>query len=234
VIGAVVIGIVVSVLVLLTVFLKAISPRRNTRRVKTLLSAAAGGDAELLQRTLDKGISIDQSDPQGNTALHHAFYTGQEQAIARLREFGADENLRNNEGLTPPEMADIAEIERLLRLGVFFLTERGAWRNEKRGRAIYDQLTGFRPRVFNPALVRVVLQNKDRRRLLMLAIKIGKHGSEDELAEVLHGFGDQSMAEDYLNAGSPALRETAAKWARLRGLLISYRGGHTHVTWGRF
>ncbi|GAA2440470.1 hypothetical protein GCM10010191_65340 [Actinomadura vinacea] len=199
-----------------------------------LLSAAAAGDAGRLRRSLARGVPIDRSDPRGDTALHRAFYAGRLEAVANLRAFGADENLRNKEGLTPPEMARVAEAEELLREGVRCLAADGAWRAEERARPLYDRLVRQPPRILNPALARLARRDGECRALPILAIKVGARGSESGLVAMLDGFGDRSMAVAYLNSGSPVLREAAERWAGRNGYRVYHRAGRAGVLWGRF
>ncbi|WP_460531645.1 hypothetical protein [Flindersiella endophytica] len=204
----------------------------RTRRYGRLHEAA--GSVELLRQVIDSGTPVDQTDKQGNTVLHYAYYTGREAAIDNLRAFGADDNLRNNEGLTPPEMADVAATERLLAECAEYLAAHGTWRDPAAARPIYDRLQEHAPRIFNPALVRLMQRYGRRRRLLVLAIKIGMPGSEERLEQVLFAYGDQHMAVDYLNAGSAALRRSAEIWARRNGYQVYYRQGRAGVGWGTF
>ncbi|WP_158886867.1 ankyrin repeat domain-containing protein [Amycolatopsis anabasis] len=232
-----VIGIVVvcaGVLVLIAVAVKAHRRKVTARRVNAIYQAAVAGDRDQLLRWMNQGLSFDLQDRQGNTALHFAHYRGRQDAIDALVAFGADDNLRNHEGLSPVEMGQVAAIEDQLSEGARCLGAGGHWQDAERGRAIYTQLRQRKPRVYNPALVRCVLANPNRRTLLHLAIKLGIRGSEEKLAEVLHGYGTKDMAVDYLNAGSAALREAAEKWARRNNYRIHHLSGHTSVSWGRF
>jgi Ankyrin repeats (3 copies) len=205
----------------------------RARRVKSLYAAAASGDADHLRRLLD-GEEIDLRNREGNTALHLAYYEGAEEAVAKLIAFGADKHLRNQEGLTPPQMAEVAKIEGLLRQGAAYLSRGGGWLDEQRGHALYKRLRSARPRLYNPALVRVVLDHGDTRRMLHLAIKLGIEGSEEHLGVMLRGYGTREMATDFLNSGSPTLSRAAEKWAAAHNYRILRRGGRTTVTWGRF
>jgi hypothetical protein len=202
------------------------------RRVEELLSAAVAGDRAAMER-LGAGATA-LVDRDGNTALHLAYYRAEQDAIAALVAFGADDNLRNKEGLSAAQLGEVGVIEQLLGDGVACLTAAGGWLDPERGRRLYDQLVGRRPKVFNPALVRRAVAGRDGPRLLYLAIKVGVRGSEQKLAEVLHGYGTKEMAEDYLNCGSPALRAAAELWARRRRYRIYYTGGEHPVSWGRF
>ena len=148
--------------------------------------------------------------------------------------FGADEHLRNKEHLLPAEMSEVATIEGLLTDGAGCLDTHGEWLDRERGREVYDQLRNRKPRIFNPALVRRVLAGERQTQLVYLAIRLGVFGSEKKLAEILHGYGSVGMATDYLNCGSPVLREAAEAWARRHGYTIEYTSHGRSVAWGRF
>lgn len=199
----------------------------RNRRVNELYEAASTGDLTQWSH------AVDVQDSEGNTALHLAYYRGQQDAIAALVAYGADDNLRNNEHLTPAEMGVMATIELQLRAGAKCLSH-GEWVDSERGRVIYDKLREQKPRIYNPALVRCVLTGKNRTSLLHLAIKLGIRGSEKRLAQALHGYGTREMATDYLNAGSKVLREAAEAWAKRNGYEIVSFGGARTVSWGRF
>jgi hypothetical protein len=232
------IGTVIVVLVLLLLLLPIVlGVRKNHRwkvaagRVESLHTAAKTSDVNRLR---ELGISPDVQDKDGYTALHLAYYRGEQDAIDALIEFGADVNLRTKEGLSPEEMAEVATSERLLRKGVSCLGDFGDWTDVERGRTCYDRLKQIDPRIYNPALVRCVLNVTYRRTLLHLAIKLGVRGSEQRLAQVLRGYGDKRMATDYLNAGSETLRVAAEGWARRNNYRIYRTAGRSPVSWGRF
>jgi hypothetical protein len=206
--------------------------RVTARRIEALLAAAVAGDRAALERAGAKATAL--RDRDGNTALHLAYYRAERDAVAALVAFGADDNLRNKEGLSPAQLGEVAAIEQLLGDAAACLTPAGEWIDSDRGRRLYDRLVGQRPKVYNPALVRRAIGGSDGPQLLYLAIKVGVRGSEQKLAEVLHGYGTKRMAEDYLNCGSPTLRAAAELWARRRRYRIYYTGGVHPVSWGRF
>ncbi|WP_181723033.1 ankyrin repeat domain-containing protein [Nocardia gipuzkoensis] len=233
----IIVGLVVILLIAVwptVLFVRSARKRRNIRLVDGLLTAATAGDLALLRQKLDRGVSINLTAAQGNTALHYAYYIGQKEAVDNLRAFGADENLRNNEGLTPAEMTDLAAAEYLLRQGVHCLYPDGTWRDTGQGYPIYNRLRQYPPRIFNPAVVRQVLDHDHRRELLILAIKLGQSGSLEKLAQALNGFGNKTMAEDYLNSGSAYLRTAAERWAQVHNYRIFTTPGHVKVIWGQF
>lgn len=90
--------------------------------------------------------------------------------------------------------------------------------------------------MYEPALVRVMLAHEvKRRRILCLAIKLGRPGSEERLLEALDGFGDKRMATDFLNAGSNLPAAGATRWADAHNYRIYQTTGlRTVAVWGRF
>lgn len=205
-----------------------------TRRVEELYEAATAGDRDRLRQWVARGRSVNLRNTDGDTALHFAYYHGQQDVIDALVEYGADANLRNKEGLSAVEMGVVAAIEDQLDEGVDCLDDDGRWVDRERGRVLFHRLRQHRPRVYNPALVRCAVDGPDLRRLLFLAIKLGVRGSEERLVQVLDGYGTKRMATYYLNAGSRVLREGAEAWAKRHDYKIVHTGGHAPVMWGRF
>ncbi|MBO0805303.1 MAG: hypothetical protein J2P25_19770 [Nocardiopsaceae bacterium] len=177
----VVLVVVVSVVVALVALVRVRDHRRRVAARRFGELNAVAGDRERLRAWVDQGRSIDLRDHEGNTALHLAYYQGKQAAIDALVAYGADDNLRNKEGLSPVEMATVAAIEGELGKGVACLGRDGQWIDRGRARPVYDRLRKHQPRLFNPALVRYVLRAKDRRKVLHLAIKLGVRGSEDTI-----------------------------------------------------
>ncbi|HEY4018133.1 MAG TPA: hypothetical protein VGM75_05570 [Pseudonocardiaceae bacterium] len=228
---AVILGCVV-VAALVTV--RAWRRRLIDRRVDALYTAAVSGRGEELRQWVDQGNSINLRDRHGDTALHRAYDHGEQQAIDTLVAYGAKDNLRNKEGLSPVDIGIMATAEARLTEGVGYLAGDGTWRDPDRGRVVYFDLKRVPARIYNPAVVRCVLRNQDRRKLLHLAIKVGMPDSEERLVQVLNGYGTRDMAMDYLNSGSSVLREGAERWARRHNYHVYYTGGRSAVAWGRF
>jgi hypothetical protein len=229
--------VIVAVAVVLLMGALVVRPRRrkvHTAQVGRLYEAALTGDRDRLRETVDRTRSVNLFDAEGNTALHLAYYHGRQEAIDALVAFGADENLRNKEHLLPAEMSEVATIEGLLTDGARCLDRHGDWLDMGRGREVYALLRNRKPRIFNPALVRRVVAGERQTQLVYLAIKLGVFGSEKRLAGILDAYGTEILATDYLNAGSPVLREAAERWARRHGYTIFYSPGARSVYWGRF
>jgi len=203
-------------------------------RTSPLHKAASIGDVARIEEYIAKGEPVNAKDDQGNTPLHYAYYHGHQEAIDRLIAYGADLNIRNQDGDTPLDMAHIAEAEKLIAAGANVLDRDGDWTDRTEGRRIYDELKGKDGTIVTKALVRKVLESNRRLQVLFLAVKLGIPGSEDRLNDVLEAYGDQSMAEDYLNSGSSELYAGAERWAQRRGYYIATGMGSHRVGWGRF
>jgi len=199
-----------------------------------LHEAAIRGDIPHIDEYVKKGIPVNKKDVEGNTPLHYAYYHGQMEAIERLITYGADANIRNREGDTPLDMQKIANAERLLHSGAQLLDAQGNWTDISNARPMYDDLKVMDGDIVTKAMVRKVIQNEDRLRVLFLAVKLGISGSEARLNDVLHGYGDKSMAEDYLNSGSSSLYEGGRQWANSHGYNLRTGMGSHRVGWGRF
>jgi hypothetical protein len=234
-------GFVVVVIVLPIAFLLLLGMLQNRRvgqrnqQVDGLLEAASSERRDDLAQAVASGVPIDVRDDEGNSALHRAHYEHQAVAVALLKEFGADENLRNKLGLTPGDMGKLAHAEAAIRRGARLLNERGTWIDPEAGRSIYDELGRVQVHVYKPAIVRVVLAATGiRRRVLFLAIKLGRPGSEEQLCRVLDGFGSKELAEDFLNCGSTTLADAAELWAKRHRYVVHRSGGAHRVSWATF
>jgi hypothetical protein len=65
-------------------------------------------------------------------------------------------------------------------------------------------------------------------------IKKGKPGSEDALIEALYRFGNEEMAQNFLNSGDVKLEHAASEWATSHGFMTimtpTFGGGRQQ--WG--
>lgn len=229
----------IAVAVIAVVILAAIVRQRRARSRRIAFHRAATDDrtSGQLEELLRSGPRIDVQDSEGNTALHLAHYRMQHESIRRLIEFGADENLRNKLGLLPEEMGRLAGYEDLFRRTAEKLMLDGSWADGD-ARPGFQELRRAHPRFYQPGLSRAVTgtgQMLLRRRLLLLGVKIGHRSSERLMVELLNGYGDKEMAEDFLNCGSSALATGAERWAKARGYRIHrYGSGARPLRWGRF
>lgn len=94
-----------------------------------LLNAVRDGDVATMSALLESGVSPDQSDSCGNTALTIAGHFGQTEAAILLLEHGADLDIQDSTGMTPLHCAVYQCKNKTARL---FL-ERGADPNLKDG-----------------------------------------------------------------------------------------------------
>lgn len=210
-------------------------PARLLREAGQVYEAAVRSEGDLRGELLNKNVN--QQDGEGDSALHMAYYAGQEGAITRLKALGADEHLRNREGLTPAEMREVAETEALLERTTACMTL-SIWVDEARGRVLYEKLKLRSSRVYNPALVRLFLRERHRRRLIGLAVKVGMPGSQERLALILgtqfSGSEGKGIANIYLNSGSGELADAATRWAQANGYQITSRVSDAVARWGAF
>jgi hypothetical protein len=63
-------------------------------------------------------------------------------------------------------------------------------------------------------------------------IRRGDESRIPELAELLQGYGDKTLCEDYLNCGQPDLEKAGRDWARKRGYNIGSGYGSNRARWG--
>ena len=63
-------------------------------------------------------------------------------------------------------------------------------------------------------------------------IENGEPGSEDILIKALNTYGDEIMAEDFLNCGNQKLDEAGTKWAKDHKYTITYGGFGNGPEWG--
>jgi uncharacterized protein YihD (DUF1040 family) len=63
-------------------------------------------------------------------------------------------------------------------------------------------------------------------------IRRGDESRIPELADLLEGYGDKTLAEDYLNCGQPDLYASGESWANRRGYSVGYGSGSSRAIWG--
>lgn len=63
-------------------------------------------------------------------------------------------------------------------------------------------------------------------------IRRGNESRIPEMVELLEGYGDKTLGEDYLNCGQPDLNGAGASWANRRGYNIRTGGGSHRASWG--
>ena len=63
-------------------------------------------------------------------------------------------------------------------------------------------------------------------------IRRGNESRIPEMVGLIEGYGDKTLAEDYLNCGQPDLGNAGRSWARTRGYNIDTGSGSHRATWG--
>lgn len=79
----------------------SLSEEQTAKVIALAMDLARAGQAEELGEFVDRGLSIDVADGEGNTLLMLAAYHGHAQTVAALIERGADVNLRNARDQSP-------------------------------------------------------------------------------------------------------------------------------------
>jgi ankyrin repeat protein len=205
--------------------------RRRMRLPPTLHDAARRGNVDLLAERVRDGGDLDVLDTDDNTPLHLAYFENRSAAVAWLIEHGAEQQRPNRYGFIPAEMRRFAEVVRLVRRGADALTPVGSV-SQPIGTSLPEQLRAAPVEMYLAAVERLVTVDPARRRVLLLAIKLGIPGTEKLLCDLLWSMGDQPTAEAYLNSGSPALRACSQRWAATHLYDIIDGRGHHYVTWG--
>jgi len=62
-------------------------------------------------------------------------------------------------------------------------------------------------------------------------IRNGDESRIPEMSELLEGYGDKRLAEDYLNCGQPDLDASGRKWAQKRGYRVNTGAGSHRARW---
>ena len=65
-------------------------------------------------------------------------------------------------------------------------------------------------------------------------IRRGDESRIPEMVDLLEGYGDRTLAEDFLNCGQPDLNGAAVKWANRRGYSVSMGAGSHRAAWGGY
>jgi PBS lyase HEAT-like repeat len=82
-------------------------------------------------------------------------------------------------------------------------------------------------RIFGDQIDRLLplLQSKETVAIAYGLVGLGRAGTEAALSEALMQFGDESLAEFYLNAGNPELHDAALDWALANGYELALPTG---------
>jgi hypothetical protein len=115
------------------------------------------------------------------------------------------------------------------------LDNNGRWTDKHKARVGYDELLALNHKAVTVSLCQQIVAHPElQTKILMLAIKLGLDGSEDELITVLDEYGDKKMAEDYLNCRSEKLTDGAHRWVATHGYRLKTDLGRARCCWGRF
>jgi hypothetical protein len=205
--------------------------RRPVRLPPTLHDAARRGNVDLLAERVRDGADLHVHDKDNNTPLHLAYFEDRSTAVAWLIEHGADQRCRNRYGFVPAEMRQFAEVVRLVRRGADSLSSVGSL-SHPIGRSLPEQIMAAPIEMYLAAVDRLFSVDPAKRRVLLLAIKLGVPGSEKLLCDILWSAGDKPTALVYLNSGSPELIACGQQWAATHGYDIRDGLGYHYVTWG--
>jgi hypothetical protein len=131
---------------------------------------------------------------------------------------------------------DFTEIDKMIVAASLLLdANSGSWTNDLQARPLYDWLLAKNSKAVTISLCQQMVARPElQTRILLLAIKLGIHGSEDDLVAVLFEYGDVSMAEDYLNSGSNELSDGGRQWAYKNGYHVFPGPGSNRSSWGTF
>ena len=128
-----------------------------------------------------------------------------------------------------------SEIDSKLIATSTLLNNNGRWTDKQKARVGYDELLSFNHKAVTVSLSQQIVAHPElRTKILILAIKLGLDGSEDELVTVLYEYGDIKMAEDYLNCRSEKLTDGVHRWVAEHGYRIDKGLGSPRCCWGRF
>ena len=111
----------------------------------------------------------------------------------------------------------------------------GTWRDDAQARPLYEKLRSLNGKAVTISLCQQIVARPELQTpILLLSIKLGVNGSEEDLTAVLFEYGDKEMAEDYLNCGSYALSNGGARWANEHGYSVMPGSGSNRSGWGQF
>lgn len=124
------------------------------------------------------------------------------------------------------------EADALFQEAVDVLDERGGWLDRDAGARICQRLRQIPDAPYVAAIERVGSHHPGGGRAAVLAIRLGRPGSEPALSNVLSARHDSSLAVEYLNSGSERLDRIAGDWAARNGYGIIQRTGSSFARWG--
>lgn len=63
-------------------------------------------------------------------------------------------------------------------------------------------------------------------------IRLGDESRIPEMVELLDGYGDEALGEDYLNSGQPDLDAAGREWGHRHGYSVRSGSGSHRARWG--
>ena len=128
-----------------------------------------------------------------------------------------------------------AELDKKVVATASLVTSAGGWTDKSSGRTLYDELLAASGKAVKISLCQQLLAHPElQTSIVLLGIKLGISGSENELVGILFVYGNKSMAEDYLNSGSNILNDGGYRWARANGYNVQRGYGSHRSNWGSF
>ncbi len=168
---------------------------------------------------------------------YSGYFTSDESLIADLKSNDASVRLkavssllrRGHSAVKQPEIVDW-----VVSSNASLLNDNAEWLDRDSARKYYDILKRYENNLVVDSLVRHLFKPEIRLRTLFLGVKLGIPGSPEKLIGVLMKDGDKSMAEDFLNSGSPELYDGGKRWANENGYSITTGMGSHRAIWGQF
>lgn len=168
---------------------------------------------------------------------YSGFFTSDESLIADLKSSDSSVRLkavsillrRGHSAVKQPEVVDWVVFS-----NASLLNDNAEWLDRDSARKYYDILKRYESILVVDSLVRHLFKAEIRLRTLFLGVKLGIPGSPEKLIAVLMKDGTKSMAEDFLNSGSPELYEGGKRWANENGYSITAGMGSHRAAWGQF
>lgn len=78
---------------------------KNQKKPPSLIDAARNGHVDTLRSILSNGMTVNERDKEGKTALSHAAFNGRLEAVKLLLENHTLPDLKDNFGITPLYLA---------------------------------------------------------------------------------------------------------------------------------
>lgn len=132
---------------------------------------------------------------------------------------------------------DPSTVNALVRTGALLVGNTRAWGETRIARQVYDLAEQCDASAVSAAAAGAVASPGgviDKSSVVVFVVKLGRPGTETDLAALLEQCGDKQLAEDYLNSGSEVLAQAAKQWAADHGYEIESGTGSTRAAWGQY